>query len=320
MNVLSVDGLTVTYRGRRQMTAVSDVKMSLARGESLAVVGESGSGKSTFVRAIGGLLSDRATVAYKQLTVNDVGLDSANRLPTLGRDVAYVFQEPQAHLNPSMRVGSQLMEVLRLQRGMSKKAAVAEATSLLTEVGIRDSRSSLRGYAHQFSGGQAQRIAIAIAIAAQPRLLIVDEPTSALDVTVAARILALLRRIQLERGMAMIHVTHNLHLAARTADRVAVMYAGQIVEVGAAGDVLSQPRMPYTQGLLQAVPAADGSRPQPIPGSLPDLRASIVGCRFAARCPYVREDCHEPVALRRMPDGHEARCVLVSDENAGARR
>lgn len=305
-----MDGLDVTYRGARPVTALSDVSVTIGEGEALSLVGESGSGKSTFARAIGGLLSGTADVTYRELKVVGVGLDSSGQHPGLGSDIAYVFQEPQSHLNPSIRIGTQLAEVLRIQRGMSRKAAKVEAGDLLEEVGIRDGRSRLRDYPHQFSGGQAQRVAIAIALAAEPKLLVADEPTSALDVTVAARIVALLRRIQLDRGMSMIHVTHNLHLAARTADRVAVMYAGQVVETGPARDVLADPKMPYTQGLLEAAPVAQSKTGlKPIPGSLPDTPALISGCRFAGRCEHARSVCEEPVALHKVNNDRFARCV-----------
>jgi oligopeptide/dipeptide ABC transporter ATP-binding protein len=316
-DVVQVEGLTVTYRGTRSSAALSDVSLTVARGEAVSVVGESGSGKSTLARALGGLLAGRAALDYRSLVVNGRALDERGRMPGLGTDIAYVFQEPKSHLNPSLRIGTQLTEVVRLRRpDLDRRGRAAVAAQLLEEVGLDGGAARLKDYPHQFSGGQAQRISIAIALAAEPELLIVDEPTSALDVTVAARIVALLRRLQTDRGMSMIHVTHNLHLAAKTADRVAVMYAGQIVETGPALDVLQDPCMPYTQGLLRAVPSATSSELVPIPGSMPDERDSIHGCRFAERCSLAHAACAAEVMLVDAGPERRARCVLVGTTTA----
>ena len=310
---LEVRGLSVTYRTAVPTPAVTDVSFSVGVGESLAIVGESGSGKSSVARALGGLLRGSADVAWDELAIDGRSFRPAQLAgpsnPVAGTLLSYVFQEPKSYLNPSLRIGSQLREILGTHLGMGRREATAEAVQLLGDVGIPDGARRMADYPHQLSGGLAQRVAIAMAIAPRPVVLVADEPTSALDVTVAARVVALLRRLQRARGMSLLHITHNLYLAARSSDRVAVMYAGQLVEVGDAAQVLTDGRMPYTQGLLAAAPSADGMREMvPIPGAPPDMRFVGHGCRFRERCPLAADPCGEDVALRDLGGGHDVRC------------
>ncbi|MBB5788834.1 ABC transporter ATP-binding protein [Jiangella mangrovi] len=313
---LSVDGLSVTYRGSRPNPAVTGVSFSIGVGESLAIVGESGSGKSSVARSLGGLLQGKADVSWESMAIDDTrfvpGDVEAGVGGVAGRLLSYVFQEPKAYLNPSLRIGGQLCEILGIHLKLGRREAEREAVELLDHVGIPDAARRMNDYPHQLSGGLAQRVAIAMAIAPRPAVLVADEPTSSLDVTVAARVVALLRRLQRDRGMALLHITHNLYLAARSSDRVAVMYAGEFVEVGTAADVLRNGAMPYTRGLLAAAPAADGrTRMRPIPGSPPDMREPSTGCRFAPRCAHVHAGCAHDVGLRTVADGHHVRCTLV---------
>jgi peptide/nickel transport system permease protein len=317
---MSVRGINVDYRTRPRTRAVSGVSFDLGIGSSLSIVGESGSGKSSVVRAIGGLLLGKADVTWDELTIQ--GEHAApNELtrgvaPGSGRLLSYVFQEPKSCLNPSLRIGTQLTEVLRLHLGLDRGNAREEAVKLLSEVGIPDGERRLNNYVHQLSGGLAQRVAIAMAIAPKPAILIADEPTSSLDVTVAARVIGLIRRLQAARGMALIHVTHSLHLAAKSSDRILVMYAGQVVEEGVAGEVLLSPQMPYTKALLAAAPKADGTGGlTPISGSPPDLRFASLGCRFQERCVHAQDGCSTEIPLRETTADRLVRCRRVAELN-----
>lgn len=313
--LLQARGITVEYRTRPVTRAVSDVSFDLEAGTALSIVGESGSGKSSVVRAIGGLLRTSADVSWDSLII-----DGTSVLPTdVGavRRLSYVFQEPKSYLNPSLRIGRQLMEILKLQFGIDQREARRRSIELLADVGIPDGERMLGEYVHQLSGGLAQRVAIAMAIAPEPSILIADEPTSALDVTVAAKVIGLIRKLQGERGMALIHVTHNLHLAAKTADRILVMYAGEVVESGVARDVLEAPQMPYTKALLAAAPTADGQGGlKPIPGGPPDLRYTPGGCRFQPRCVHADDRCSAPIRLTRTGPEACARCCRVFELNS----
>ncbi|SFR68908.1 peptide/nickel transport system ATP-binding protein/peptide/nickel transport system permease protein [Agromyces sp. CF514] len=301
--VLAVDGLRVDLAvGGGTMHPVDGVSFEVAAGESLGIVGESGSGKSLSLKAVLGLLPPGATAEGDLRFAFDGGVvRDAERVRGYG--VAMVFQEPMTALNPTMRVGDLIAEAVRARGRMSRRASRARVLELMAGVGIPEPERRARMWPHELSGGLRQRVMIAAALATEPELLLCDEPTTALDVTVQAQILDLLRRLREERGLAMVFVSHDLAVVAEVCDRVAVMYAGRIVEVGPVDEVLRSPRHPYTAALLASAPsfAGGGERLATIPGSPPDPRSFPDGCRFAARCAFAREDCliaeHELVGV-----------------------
>ncbi len=289
---------------------VDGVSLHLAPGETLALVGESGSGKSLTATAVMGLLPPEArpfavTVAFVGRDL--FGMAERERRALRGDRIAMIFQDPMSSLNPVMRVGEQVVEAIRAHRPVSAKAARAEALALFRRVGIADPEARLDAFAHELSGGMRQRAMIAIALANRPQLIIADEPTTALDVTVQAQIVELLAELQRETGAALVFITHNLGLVAEIADRVAVMYAGQVVEQGPVAEVFTSPRHPYTAALIAAVPEP-GRDPVGIPGVVPQPHAWPSGCRFAPRCRFAAEACGVPVGL--VETGSRAvRCV-----------
>ncbi|MFC6015062.1 ABC transporter ATP-binding protein [Plantactinospora solaniradicis] len=314
---LRIRGLDVTFTGRRgEVPAVRGVDLDIAAGEVLALLGESGSGKSVTARAVMGLLdtpgvrvgSDEIRVAGNDLAA--LGPDGVRKLR--GDTMALVFQDALSALNPVLSIGDQLGEVFRIHRGSSRRAARAEAAELLRLVGIPAPERRVRDYPHQFSGGMRQRILIAMAVALGPRLLIADEPTTALDVTVQAQILELVDRLRRELGMGVLLITHDLGVAAELADRVAVMYAGRIVETGTVTEVLDGPAHPYTAALLRSVPDLEqpGDRLRPIPGSPPNLLALPTGCAFHPRCDRFTDECLADRPERRplVTPGRTAAC------------
>jgi dipeptide transport system ATP-binding protein len=262
----------------------------------LGIVGESGSGKSVTMMALMGLVPypGRVTASKMRFDGHDLlGLSTKERSRLTGKDVAMIFQEPTTSLNPCFSVGFQLAETLRVHLGMDSKAAKRRSIELLEQVGISDPETRLKAYPHQLSGGMNQRVMIAMAIACNPKLLIADEPTTALDVTIQAQILDLLRSLQRERGMALVLITHNMGVVSDMAQRVAVMYAGQIMEQQPAQALFQRPRHPYTEALMAALPErSDGSaRLSTIPGMVPGLYDRPTGCLFAPRCGYADDDC-----------------------------
>ncbi len=304
--------------------AVNGVTLGLNEGETLAIVGESGSGKSvtgltimrllarTTARVVGGevVYVDRDGAAVDILSLTESEMQRVR-----GREIAMIFQDPMSSLNPVFTVGDQIAEPIRIHKGLDRRAARAQAIDLLAQVGISDPDKRIDSFPHQLSGGMRQRVMIAVALAGDPRLLIADEPTTALDVTIQAQIIALLKRLQRERGMAMIFVTHDLKLVGEIADRVAVMYASEVVEEGAVADVLARPRHPYTKALMECIPRRDyhsaGRQAlKPIPGLLPDPLMPPEGCRFHARCAFSEDRCKatEPV-LERVAHRHDVRCL-----------
>jgi oligopeptide/dipeptide ABC transporter ATP-binding protein len=314
--VLSVRDLSVrvaTPAG--PLRAVRGVSFDIAPGEALGLVGESGSGKTLTCRAI--LRLDAGAVAIDGGSIMLGGervetLDEPGLRRVRGALGAMVFQNPAAHLDPVMRVGDQIAEPVRLRYGLSRRAALERATELLAQVGIPDARLRRDAYPHEFSGGMRQRVMIAAALACEPKLLIADEPTSALDVTVQAQILRLLHDLRQRLGLALLLVTHDLGVVAQVCDRIAVMYAGRIVETGPKPVVLGAPAHPYTRGLIASQPGLDGAPglPTPIPGLPPSLRARPPGCAFAPRCGFARAECSagEPPALE-VGRGHAAACI-----------
>jgi peptide/nickel transport system permease protein len=316
--VLDMAGLTLAIDAPSgPVHPVRDVTLGVSAGETLAVVGESGSGKSLAALAVMGLLPDAVRVAggIARLAGQDVlRLDEPGLRRLRGRRVAMVFQDPLSSLNPVHRIGTQVAEALRAHRPLPARAAAAAARALLARVGLPDPARVARAFPHELSGGMRQRAMIAIAIANDPDLLIADEPTTALDATVQAQVLDLLAALGRTRRMALIFITHNLPLVAAIADRVAVMYAGQVVEEAPTAVLLAHPLHPYTAALLASVPGGGGGLPTPIPGSVPAPHALPRGCAFAPRCVHVRPACAaaEPPMQQATPD-RQTRCLRWAD-------
>lgn len=320
--VLDVKGLKTVFRTRGgEVHAVNDVSFHLRPGELLGVVGESGSGKSVTMMSLIRLLpSPPADIRSGQVLLNGqdiLKLDEDGLRSIRGAKVGFVFQDPMTSLNPVFNVGNQIMEPLRRHMGMSKKQAEDRAVELLELVGIPDARKRLSSYPHQFSGGMRQRVMIAIALACDPDVLIADEPTTALDVTIQAQILELVKDLRTKLGMAIVWITHDLGVIAGIADRVMVMYGGQIVEQAPVKQLFSDPRHPYTRALLKTIPSLTGereSRLQIIEGQPPILGAAPSSCPFAARCANVFDKCRNENPQRRAVDdqplgqGHDVAC------------
>ncbi|MGW3570245.1 ABC transporter ATP-binding protein [Streptomyces sp. NPDC000941] len=318
---LSVDGLEVTIGG--QVKAVRGVSFTLARGEAVGLVGESGSGKSLTCRSVLGVLPGGCEISGGRigLGTDADGDGAATELTALtrrgwdavrGRRVGAVFQDPASYLNPSLTVGRQLAEQLRVGGGLSRSAAHARAVELLSAVGLHRPDEVFHQYPDELSGGMLQRVLIAIAVSLEPELLIADEATTALDVVIQAEILELLGRLRVERGLALLLVTHDLAVVAEHCDRVLVMYAGEIVEDGPTADVLAAPAHPYTEALLNVASIGTWGRREldVIPGQPPETGAELPGCRFADRCAYATPQCAAaPVALRTAGDRRRARCL-----------
>ena len=315
-----LDDLNVRFgAGRGSTHAVRGVSLRVMPGETLCLLGESGSGKSVSMRALMRLLPPQARISGGiRVEGKDITRMGGEALRALrGGNVAMVFQEPMTALDPVYTIGEQIGESVRRHTGASRAAARARALEVLELVRVPDAARRLDAYPHQLSGGLRQRVVIAMALACRPKLLLADEPTTALDATVQIQILVLLRALQKELGMGMVIVTHDLGVAAEVADRVAVMYAGQIVEQGTVRDVLKAPEHPYTRGLMQSVVRHGGQDIQAIPGAPPDLRAPPLGCAFAPRCPAAIEPCNAAVpAERPVAPGRTARCIRVSERLA----
>lgn len=315
---LVVENLTVSIPlAEGMLNAVRGISLEVARGETLGIVGESGCGKSLTSLALMDLLPKQAVREADCLMLsgqNLAALSERQMSDLRGRDVAMIFQEPMTSLNPAFTIGNQLEESLLRHRNVSRGEARERAVHLLERVGITAAASRLRQYPHQLSGGLRQRVMIAMALMCGPELLICDEPTTALDVTIQAQILHLLRDLQREFEMAIILITHDLGVVARMADRVAVMYAGQVVETGTAREVFSAPAHPYTQGLLRCIPipgkTEHGEHLGSIPGVVPSLIGQIDGCAFANRCEHAHDSCRQVPPQREIGPGRMVRCVL----------
>jgi peptide/nickel transport system ATP-binding protein len=310
MTGLAIDALGITYRtARGKIAAVRDVSLAVAQGEVLALVGESGSGKSSLAFACAAHAAPNATMQGR-IALDGTPITTADR----GRRVAMVFQDPQAALNPTLTLGAQVHEVFARIHGMAVNAAREATLAVLARVGLPDPSAIALRHAHETSGGEKQRVVIAMALAANPRLLVCDEPTTALDATTAAGIVALLSDLRRQAGLAVLYITHDLALAARIADRIAVLYAGCLVEEGPAERVLHAPRHPYTRLLLAAVPDPHGAArvlPAPLPGRLPDLAALPPGCVFAPRCALRQAACD--VAQPKLTAAPHRSACLFSD-------
>lgn len=303
-----------TYIGEVQ--AVRDVSFSLGKGETLAIVGESGSGKSVTSKSIMRLLTRSAKIKKGSILFEGedlVALPEKGMQNVRGKEISMIFQDPMTSLNPTMTIGRQITEVLRKHQQLGRGEASRRAVELLDQVGIPHPEKRLKQYPHQLSGGMRQRVVIAIALACNPKVLIADEPTTALDVTIQAQILELMNRIQQELGTSIILITHDLGVVANMASRVAVMYAGKIVETGTVDEIFYEAKHPYTWGLLASMPKLHEKSEEllAIPGTPPDLTDPPAGCPFAARCPYTMEIClgHMP-AYTEHSDTHRAACWL----------
>ncbi len=304
--------------------AVNDVSLTLNRGERLAIVGESGSGKSVLSLSIMGMVpgSGRISGGSVELGGRDLTTLSQQQLRAVrGQEVAMVFQDPSTSLNPVMTIADQMVRPMQFHLGLSRKAALVRAAELLEQTGIPDPGRNLRNYPHQLSGGMRQRVMIAMALSCDPHLLLADEPTTALDVTVQAQIVERLRTLSEEHHSAVIFVTHDMGLVARFADRVAVMYAGRIVEQGPVREVFAAASHPYTQGLLASIPSLDGDLPErlhQIDGSPPDPAKLPPGCAFAGRCPSAMDRCSSTPPTIQHTDHHEASCWLLDQNGASS--
>jgi peptide/nickel transport system ATP-binding protein len=327
MSLLSVKNLVVEFPNRRgTLRALDDISFDIAPGEILGVVGESGAGKSLTGAAIIGLLEPPGRIASGQILLEGERIDN---LPyeqmrhIRGRRIGAIFQDPLTSLNPLYTVGFQLMETIQAHLPVSTDEARQRAISLLQDTGIPAAEQRIDHYPHQFSGGMRQRVVIALALAAEPKLIVADEPTTALDVSIQAQIITLLKTICRERGAAVMLITHDMGVIAETCDRVAVLYAGRVAEIGPVHEVINHPAHPYTAGLMAAIPdiTVDRERLNQIDGAMPRLNAIPPGCAFNPRCPQTFDRCKVDRPDLMDADATRAACWLVrggSAQNATA--
>jgi len=314
--ILDVKNLEIdfhTYAG--EVKAIRNVSFHLDKGETLAIVGESGSGKSVTTKSLMGLLANNARVKGGEILFHgkDLLKNTEKEMQSVrGKDIAMIFQDPMTSLDPTMRIGMQIAEPLIKHKHVEKKKALAQALEILKLVGIKDAEKRINDYPHQFSGGQRQRIVIAIALVCYPEILIADEPTTALDVTIQAQILDLMKELQTKIETSIIFITHDLGVVAGMADRVAVMYAGQIVEYGTVDEIFYNPQHPYTWGLLNSMPTLESTKLEAIPGTPPDLLDPPKGDAFAARNPYAMKiDAEKQPPFFKVSDTHYAATWLL---------
>lgn len=316
-HLLTISDLTIAFTGDTGTHEVTDhLSLTLDEGEVVCLVGESGCGKSVTAMSLLGLLGPggsvkEGSICYEDrdlLTLSEKELDQIR-----GKEISMIFQDPMSSLNPVFTIGYQIMEGLRIHLGLKKREAWVRAVELLARVGMKEPELVMKSYPHTLSGGMRQRAIIAMALACDPKLLIADEPTTALDVSVQAQIMELLKRLQKEFRMAVLLITHDMGVVSHMADRVLVMYAGQIVEEAQAEELFHHPSHPYTRALLSAIPTTRDSEDRKlssIPGMVPENYDTISGCRFADRCPYTRQECHQRIGLREISKEHTVRCIL----------
>jgi dipeptide transport system ATP-binding protein len=316
MALLEVDDLTVEFgAANAPLRAVDAVSLRVDAGEVVGIVGESGSGKSVTALALMGLIDAPGRVRAARMAFDGrdlLAMRDRDRRAMLGRDIAMIFQDPMTSLNPCFTVEFQLVETLRIHEGGSRRALRARALQLLQDVDIPDAARRLQAYPHQLSGGMCQRVMVAMAIACNPRLLIADEPTTALDVTIQAQMLALLTHLQRERGMALVLITHDLGVVAEVAQRVLVMYAGQVVETAEVPALFDAPRHPYTEALLAALPEHNIGRRRlhAMEGVVPGAFDRPAGCLLAPRCPHVQPRCRAERPALEGAAAAQARCFF----------
>jgi oligopeptide/dipeptide ABC transporter ATP-binding protein len=324
--VLSLRKLAVEFATQgRSFRAVDGVTLDVFRGRTVALVGESGSGKSVTIQSIMRLLKSPARIAGGEILFRGrdgrrrdlAQLDERDMRTIRGNEIGLIFQEPMTSLNPLLKVGAQIAQAIRLHRPVSAREADAEAVKLLRQVEIAEAAARATEYPHQLSGGMRQRVMIAMALACSPVLLLADEPTTALDVTVQAQILRLLRTLQEQLGMGVLFVTHNLGVVAEIADRVEVMYGGQIIESAPVDGLFDRPVHPYTRALLASLPDADAPhvprrRLAVVPGQVVDPRHVPTGCRFEPRCNFAIGECRTPPPVAQAAESHEVRCLRWS--------
>jgi len=317
--LLEVRNLRVEFPSRRgSLVALDDISFSISPGEVLGVVGESGAGKSLTGAAIIGLLEPPGRIVSGEIRLAGERIDNLpyERMRAIrGRRIGAIFQDPLTSLNPLYTIGRQLIETIRTHLPLSEEQARARAIKLLQETGIPAAEQRINQYPHQFSGGMRQRVVIALALAAEPELIVADEPTTALDVSIQAQIISLIRRLCKDHGTAVMLVTHDMGVIAETCDRVAVMYAGRIVEVGPVADVIHRPSHPYTVGLMGSIPAMDQERERllQIDGAMPRLNAIPPGCAFNPRCPHAFERCRSERPELLDAGATRAACWLVAE-------
>lgn len=314
-NILEINGLTIHYKSDNgTVNAVNDLSLTLGRGESLGLVGETGAGKTTTALGILNLVPNPpGEIISGEVIFNGQDLRKLNKRSyrsIRGKKISMIFQDPMTSLNPVMTVGDQITESIRIHEKCSRAEASKKAPEMLEMVGIPGERAS--EYPHQFSGGMKQRVGIAIALACNPELLIADEPTTALDVTIQAQVLDLIAKLREERGTSLIMITHDLGVVAEVCDKVAIMYAGEVIEYGTLDQIYNHTAHPYTKGLFGSLPDLEGDQERlaPIPGLMPDPSNLPVGCNFAPRCKYCTEACmlKEPEAKEIEP-GHIVKCL-----------
>ncbi len=322
--ILSIEDLSVEYRTSDGVVkAVNNLSLSLNRGEALGLVGETGAGKTTTALAVLNLIADPpGKIVNGRVIFEGKDLVKASKRELRkyrGEKIAMIFQDPMTALNPVKTVGNQIMEMITLHRHVSKAEATVMAQEILKRVGIAPER--FHDYPHQFSGGMKQRVVIAIALACDPELLIADEPTTALDVTIQAQVLALIEKLRKERQTSLILITHDLGVVAEICDRVAIMYAGEVVEYGTLDHIYNHPRHPYTIGLFESIPDFEKKvhRLKPIPGLMPDPTNLPEGCSFAPRCSRCTEECRQyDCVLKEVEPGHYVKCIHIEGKEAAA--
>lgn len=322
-NLLDIKNLSVTYKTEDGIVyAVNELNMEIGHKETLGFVGETGAGKTTTAMTIMGLLpTPPGKVTSGEILFDGrdmLKISDKERRNILGEEISMIFQDPMTSLNPSMKVGDQIVEMIRLHKDIGKKEAMEEAEDLLEMVGIRRERAN--DYPHQFSGGMKQRVVIAIALACSPKLIIADEPTTALDVTIQAQVMNLIKELKEKFGTSMILITHDLGIVAEICDKVAIMYAGQVVEYAKVEKIYDNPSHPYTKGLFNSIPKLDTEEEwlEEIHGLPPEPTERIEGCSFSPRCPNCMEICkHKKPGITHIDGEHYVRCFLYEKQEEG---